>query len=160
MPDSPRSQAAGGVAVTVDNRIHGWGTLMPEGNGQVVCVDLDGVLADYHGWKGSAQIGALLSGAREFLAALAERGYYVVILTARQDHDAVRAWLDSHELAYRRVTSTKVPAIAYIDDRALRFDGSWFDMARQIGRKPWWSYRADDDGNAADWRAFTEALEA
>lgn len=50
-----------------------------------VCVDLDGVLAHYNGWRGVAHIGDPLPGALELVKALAEK-YNVLIFTGRTNY--------------------------------------------------------------------------
>ena len=133
--------------------------LMPAGNGRWVCVDVDGTLARYAGWKDSDTIGDPLPGAREFMQALRDRNYYVVVFTARRDLGMVRSWLDHHAIPCRLVTREKVPAIAYVDDRGIRFAGTWVSVARQIGRHAWWQAADADDGEAEDWQALTDRLD-
>jgi hypothetical protein len=77
-----------------------------------VCVDLDGVLADFsEGWKGVEHFGAPIPGAVEFTRQLSEIAD-VVIFTCRcqsaLNHgvapfllaNRVREWLDKHGFAY------------------------------------------------------------
>lgn len=112
-----------------------------------VCVDLDGVLASYDGWKGLEHFGDPIEGAVEFTKELS-RSHRVVIFTARchvddggdVDHarKLVTGWLDRHGFAYDEIyTGQGKPfANAYIDDRAV-------------------SCRPQDDGEGA----FSEALD-
>ena len=100
---------------------------------KTVCVDLDGVLAEYDGWKGVDHIGKPIAGAQEFLRRLREK-YDVVIFTTRCNPEVnkpeaahllanrVRAWLDKHEMPYDDVYHGvgKPIAAAYIDDNAYR----------------------------------------
>lgn len=102
-----------------------------------VCVDLDGVLAAYDGWKGIDHIGLPLPGAREFCRRLASK-YNVVIHTARCSPsvggvhrgdaaslvDRVRTWLDNHGFVYHDIHALegKPAASCYIDDRAVHCD--------------------------------------
>lgn len=99
-----------------------------------VCVDLDGVLASYDGWKGVDHFGSPIPGAVEFTKALASFAD-VVIFTTRcnpevNDGEAVdslvyrvRNWLDMHGFVYSDVyAGTGKPlAAAYVDDRAVLF---------------------------------------
>ena len=57
--------------------------------------------------------------------------YEVVILTARgsDQFEGVRKWLKNNGFPELEVTNRKRPAIAYIDDRGLRFT-NWRDVAR------------------------------
>ena len=88
-----------------------------------VCVDFDGVLNNYTGWNGEDDLSTPREGAREFLQTLHEE-YTVVIFTAR-DKDKVKEWLELYDLPFDSVTNIKEGAVAYIDDRAIRFDGDY-----------------------------------
>ena len=93
---------------------------------QTVCVDFDGVLhMGPHGLPG-APGGDISDGAIDALKQIAQN-YRVVILTARNDTDAVKAWLKEQGAAQfiDAVTNVKPSAAAYIDDRAVPFDGDW-----------------------------------
>ena len=46
-----------------------------------VCVDFDGVLAEYDGWKGPENLGMPREGAAEFLQSIVDLGMKVIILT-------------------------------------------------------------------------------
>lgn len=95
----------------------------------IVCVGLDGVLNDFDGWKGAEYFHPPRPGAREFLAALHQKGYTIVVFTVRwKPH--VEEWLARHGLAayVSEVTDKKPPAHIYIDDRAFCFRGD-FDEA-------------------------------
>ena len=105
-----------------------------------VCVDVDGVLAQYDGWRGVHHIGEPISGAIEFTRLLNEQGYYVIIHTTRMDIDLQRTevpkiiisdlifilqqWLDKHGFYYDEIFSGtgKPIALAYIDDKGINCD--------------------------------------
>jgi len=120
-----------------------------EDNYKTVCVDLDGVLARYDGWKGHGVIGAPLSGASDLLVELQARDLKIVIFTTRGAGE-VKDWLIHHEL-FRYVdeintnsdicgnNTGKPVASFYIDDRAIRFKGSNSEVLGQIDNfKDWW----------------------
>lgn len=109
----------------------------------VVCVDFDLTLVD---WSSLDAIPEPLPGAVEAVRELERRGYEVVILTSRfsptwweahcgpgEDPDAfgygqealVLQSLRDMGLGHLRVTAEKVPALAYVDDRAVPFSGDW-----------------------------------
>ena len=100
---------------------------------RTVAVDFDGVLHPYtRGWVGSVPDDeAPMQGAHELLAALVDTGFTVVVFSTRADHgeghDGITAWLERHQLAayIDRVTHEKPPAVAYVDDRAVRWYGDW-----------------------------------
>lgn len=108
-----------------------------------VCVDLDGVLAQYDGWKGLDFTGAPIPGAVEFTRALSEFAEIVVFTTrctvephrgdlnepTRPASDLaprlvhqVRYWLEKYKFTFDDVYvgQGKPIAHAYIDDRAVR----------------------------------------
>jgi hypothetical protein len=95
---------------------------------RIVCVDLNGVLDTYTGWKGPDHWDPPRAGAREFLLALLEHGFRVVVFTTRHA-DGVWTWLRDHDLAelVADVTSCKPAAHVFIDDRALCFSGDFHE---------------------------------
>lgn len=92
---------------------------------KTVCVDFDGVLNRYEGWKGHDDFPPPREGATEFLRQLC-RDYQVVVFSTRKEA-GIRAWLSHHNLAkyVAEVTNVKRAAHCYIDDRALRFNGDF-----------------------------------
>ncbi|MCW2317128.1 hypothetical protein M2322_002682 [Rhodoblastus acidophilus] len=99
-------------------------------NGGWIGVDLDGTLAEYHGWKGMNYIGPavpkMLARVKQWLA----EGWVVKIVTARiQDSvwspqevaNLVHAWLGVHGLPPLEVTATKdLRMVELWDDRAVQ----------------------------------------
>lgn len=109
---------------------------------QTVCVDLDGVLHRYTGWKGPEleHYDEPMPGAREFMQKLKEV-FWVVVYTSRQDVMIVKAWLEKHDIPFDTICGEKVPAVCYIDDRAIPFMGSFdgmFEVVRDF--RPWWEW--------------------
>ena len=64
---------------------------------RIVCVDYNGVLDAYQGWKGADHFDEPRPGARQFLEELGRRGYAVVVFTTRYAPD-VWEWLRAHDL--------------------------------------------------------------
>ena len=62
---------------------------------QIVCVDFNGVLDDYTGWKGADHLDQPRRGARAFLEELLARGYEIVIFTTSYEADRW-AWVRAH----------------------------------------------------------------
>lgn len=85
---------------------------------KTVCVDLDGVLAKYDGWKGEDHIGDPVSGAVRFSRAVSDFAR-LVVFTAREDVSRVKAWLDEHAFEYFTIVGGKPKASAYVDDRSV-----------------------------------------
>lgn len=108
-----------------------------------ICFDLDGVV---HGYTDGYQDGTLyddpMPGSKELIDRLKEN-YEIVIFTSRlkselkgyyssTDFNSVKEWLDKHNIYYDHITNHKVPAIAYIDDRAIEFRGDWNYVEKRI----------------------------
>ena len=99
----------------------------------IVCVDLDGVLNQFDGWKGADYFHPPRPGAREFLKRIHQLGYEIVIFTVRwKPH--VEQWLLLNNLAeyVTEVTDKKPAAHVYIDDRALCFRGDFQEALESI----------------------------
>lgn len=99
----------------------------------VVCVDVNGVLDLYTGWKDPDHWDPPREGAQAFLRSLAESGFCVVIFTTRHQTQ-VRRWLRDHGLLEHvsAITSRKPPAHVFVDDRAVCFRGDFDDTLRRI----------------------------
>lgn len=110
-----------------------------EDNRNTVAIDLDGVLAQYDGWKGVDVIGDPIPGAKEFVAEISKFAR-VLIYTTRcaigdqlerdkkypidQLVNKVVEWLVNHDIPFDEVYAGqgKPLAAAYVDDRAVRCD--------------------------------------
>jgi len=88
-----------------------------------VCIDFDGVLNTYKGWVNEDYLYEPRPGAKEFLEKV-NKEYNIIIFTTR-DAEKVSQWLRENDMPYSIVTNRKVPAKAYIDDRALNSEGSY-----------------------------------
>jgi len=102
----------------------------------VVCVDFDGTIAPWGDLFGFPEP---LPGAKGFLQELRNAGYTIVIFTSRlstvwHQHEGrdvargifeqveyLRAYFERYGLECDSVTAEKVPALAYIDDKAIEF---------------------------------------
>lgn len=109
---------------------------------RTIAVDFDGVLHPYtDGWQGSVPVDEPPTpGADHFLANLVANGFEAVVFSTRADHPegltGILDWLDKYALSQyvEDVTHTKPPAIAYVDDRAVAFTGSWPEVYQGINR--------------------------
>lgn len=81
-----------------------------------LAVDFDGVLQN--------GFDEPLPGARDGMRELSKH-YRLVLFTARHDLDGVAVWLHQHNLShyFATVTNRKPNAVAYLDDRGVRFTG-------------------------------------
>ena len=100
-----------------------------------VMVDFDRTIHKYsEGWSDGTVYDIPISGAREALNELKERGYEIVIFSARtgkskpdwkEQERMMKEWLIKYGIPFDMITSEKLPAEYYIDDRAVRFEGNW-----------------------------------
>lgn len=119
----------------------------------LLCIDFDGVLHSYvSGWRGVAVIpDPPVAGAFEFLRE-AVKHFTVCIYSSRSTLDmlgidAMKAWMVLHgadealmdELEW---PTEKPPAHVTLDDRAIRFDGTWPDIPTLLAFQPWFKRRA------------------
>jgi len=100
-----------------------------------VMVDFDRTIHKYsEGWSDGTVYDVPISGAREALNELKERGYEIVIFSARtgkskpdwkEQERMMKEWMTKYNIPFDMITSEKLPAEYYIDDRAVRFEGNW-----------------------------------
>lgn len=111
-----------------------------------IMIDFDGVIHSYHkGWNGGEIYGYVLDNAKEIINELSSR-YEIVIFTTRlsetmntkfsrnveDEKRKVEDWLSENGIYFDHITSEKLPAIAYIDDRSIEFKGSWDEVREKI----------------------------
>ena len=114
---------------------------------QTVVFDFDGVIHSYtSGWKGTLEIpDPPVKGIKESLKEIHEAGYEIVIVSTRCAYpnggEAMYDWLKKYDLTpyVDRIVPHKPPAIVYIDDRAICFDGDSKSLLEKIKNfKPWY----------------------
>lgn len=106
---------------------------------KTICVDFDGVLNEYNGYE-EGNLGEPLSASKEFIRQLRKK-YKVVILTSRPKEQVID-WLNNNGFPSMEVTNRKIPAVAYIDDRAIQFKGSYIlTIHEALNFKPYWMKR-------------------
>lgn len=94
-----------------------------------VCFDFDGVIHSYtSGWKGETIIpDPPVPGIGEAIKSIRDAGYEIAVFSTRcmtkAGREAVRAYLDDNNIKVDKISAYKPPAIVYIDDRAICFDG-------------------------------------
>lgn len=99
-------------------------------------VDFDGVIHKYrHGWADGTAYDEPVEGAKETLEGLTNRGYEVVIFSTREERQ-IAAWLRANRFPPYPITNEKVPAVAIIDDRAIRFENWDITFGEVLRREP------------------------
>lgn len=112
--------------------------------GDTVCLDFDGVVHSYtSGWQGADVIpDPPTNGAKLAVDWMRAHGYRVVIYSARSGQaggiQAMRNWLALHRIIVDELPHYKPPAMVYVDDRAIQFNGDWVDCINEVaGFKTW-----------------------
>lgn len=101
-------------------------------NKKTIAVDFDGVLHKYsEGWKDGSIYDNPVEDSIKMIWKLVDIGYEVVVFTARETKqlDDVLEWLIVNGFPTLPVTNIKPQAIAYIDDRGIRFT-NWQDIIK------------------------------
>lgn len=105
---------------------------------QTIAVDFDGVLNNYKGYD-EKELGTIRDGCKDFLKKL-YKDYTIIICTSR-NHTKVEDWIKYYRLDkyIKQVTNTKPPAVAYIDDRGIRFNGNYDEVLKCLKDcEPYW----------------------
>jgi len=105
-----------------------------------VCLDFDGVINSYQsGWTGDVTDipDSPTPGAAEAITKLREK-YKILVLSSRceteEGKQAIQEWLDKHGIKVDGVVQHKPPAIAYVDDNAIKHT-SWQKTLQDLERK-------------------------
>lgn len=106
---------------------------------KTVCLDFDGVCNLYDGWKGEDELFEPRPHLGDFISTLISSGRKVAIFSTRPP-DKLEAWfirwfpwtLESMHNQDLVFPIRKPPADCYVDDRAVRFNGSFEEVLQQI----------------------------
>lgn len=117
---------------------------------KVICVDFDGTI---FAWGDLYEKTPPLPGAVDFMRALKQQGWTIVIFTSRMSptwwaaegkdlkqerifqSSFIEKRLGDYGIPWDRITAEKVPAEYYIDDKAIEYEGntfSWKQIAERI----------------------------
>lgn len=112
----------------------------PPAADKVVCVDFDGTIRP---WSGLFEFPEPFAGIVEWIAKIRGSGYKVILFTSRLSafwHEAegrvvaqgildqlayLREYCERYGIEVDGATAEKIPAVAYLDDKAIRFNGEW-----------------------------------
>lgn len=113
---------------------------------KTIAVDFDGVIHRYNkGWQDGSIYDVPVKNSAIQLKRLVDKGYKVVIFTTRInpelgddikiEKEKIVNWLDingfERGVHYHDITALKPKAIAYIDDRAVRFT-NWASVSKNF----------------------------
>lgn len=113
---------------------------------KTVVFDFDGVIHKYSsGWKDGSIYDTPVDGIYDILKRLKEDNWETVIVSTRcsttQGINDIKQWLDKYNLTdvVSKICKEKPPALVYVDDRAIKFDGNNLnDLVYQIEHFKTW----------------------
>ena len=111
-----------------------------------ICIDIDGTICELRKPDQSYDEVKPLDGAALKIKDLREKGAYIIFCTARhmetcgsnvgkvvaRQGQTLLKWLDIHGFVYDELWFGKPNADVYIDDKAMKFDGSWDLMNKNL----------------------------
>ena len=132
------------VKATQDSKGNYWWAKSPSLHRPTVVFDFDGVIHSYtSGWKGnSVTPDPPVPGIREAIERIRLAGFRVVVVSTRccgpEGMGAVMRYLSENNIIVDDVVREKPPAVCYIDDRAICFDGHPETLLEKIiNFRPW-----------------------
>lgn len=118
---------------------------------KTVVFDFDGVIHNYrNGWRAPDIIDdEPVPGIREAIDDIRAAGYRVVVVSARcgysKGKQAILRWLHINNIVVDDIMTEKPPAICYIDDRAICFDGHPETLLAKIDNFETWNKKSLKD---------------
>jgi len=104
-------------------------------NKKTISIDFDGTICKKQSYGNGEIHETPTEGAPQALSKLKDDGYNIVVYTVRLNpylegdvslkKKRIEDWLDKYGIPYDEVTNNKPSAIAYVDDRGIRFEGNW-----------------------------------
>jgi adenylylsulfate kinase len=102
---------------------------------KTICIDFDGVIAQYNGEFEQDKFGEPVAGVKNALKVLKENGYTIIIFTTRKPTAKFKKYLADNEITYDAINENpdqpdktnpgKPIADIYLSAHAIRFDGNW-----------------------------------
>jgi adenylylsulfate kinase len=123
---------------------------------KTICIDFDGVIAQYQAWEGKEKFGAPVPGVQSALKVLKKEGYKIIIFTTREVSDGLKTYLKENDIVYDHINENpdqpkdtnagKPIADLYVDDRSVCFRGNWKHTLEDIAYfKPWQETKEEEE---------------
>lgn len=124
---------------------------------KTIVFDFDGVIHLYNsGWQGATVIpDPPVEGISEAIRELRAEGYEVIVVSTRCAEsggvEAIKVWLEEYGIEVDGISAEKPPALVYVDDRAICFDGRAALLPNKIKNfKVWWTKMDGTVGQTED----------
>jgi len=113
-----------------------------------VAVDLDGVIAEYDGWRGAGVLGEPRPDVVQALRILRSESWKIVVHTTRSEQE-IQGYLERHGIPYDEInrnssyqsSGPKPVATVYWDDRAVCYSGNGMKDLEKIRNFRTWNGR-------------------
>lgn len=109
---------------------------------KTIVFDFDGVIHKYSkGWQDGSIYDEPVEGIKELIDELRKTYDVVIVSTRCRDLKCqleMRDWLNKYHIEVDDYTSIKVPALMYIDDRGICFNGKVDDLRKEINAFRTW----------------------
>lgn len=114
--------------------------------GKTIVFDFDGVIHKYSkGWQDGSIYDEPTPGVSAVIEKLHNKGYEIVVVSSRCSTqagiDAIASYLDRYQIKVDRICKEKPPALVYVDDRAICFDGNADNLYTQITTFKTWQQK-------------------
>jgi hydroxymethylpyrimidine pyrophosphatase-like HAD family hydrolase len=127
---------------------------------KTVCIDLDGTIAHYTEWRGETHFGEPIEGVRQALEQIQQNGWKIIIFTTRSNTALIEEYLHEHSIPFDFINFNpdqpanaiggKIYADAYIDDRAVPFNGDWQATLKEVLQFVPWENRGNQPQEVQD----------
>ena len=129
---------------------------------KTIVFDFDGVIHRYSkGWQGIDNIyDEPVEGIREVIKELMKEYEIVIVSTRCSEHKglkAIREWLQKYDIQVSAIKKEKPPAVLYIDDRAICFNGNCKMLMEQIANFKSWTEKASKKCSYCGKELFSRA---
>ncbi len=94
-------------------------------------IDFDDTIHDTKNVSEGHKMGQPTAGAVNAVRYLS-RSYRIIVFTVRGDQPYIKDWLRHFNIPFDAVTNVKGPAVAYVDDKAVHFDGNWNRVIQEV----------------------------
>lgn len=113
-----------------------------------VVFDFDGVIHSYQsGWKGDTTIADPPTEGINFAIYDLQKDFEIVIVSSRcrseEGRNAIIKWCNQNGIYFDKVMAEKPPAVCYIDDRAICFDGHSSSLPEKVRNFKSWCEKND-----------------
>jgi hydroxymethylpyrimidine pyrophosphatase-like HAD family hydrolase len=109
---------------------------------KIICIDLDGTIANYNDWQGELHFGEPLPNVSKILNALKLDKWIIIIYTIRANIELVSGYLQKNNIPFDFINENpyqpenakggKLYADIYVDDKAIQFTGDWEEVYQRI----------------------------